>query len=78
MFSCRRPLLTGLQEDLLSTTVYEHILKEEFANSLIDIFEVYKYDIIWTENGDVIDIFIPEIITFEECSKRVQHVLDKL
>ena len=55
MFSCRRPLLTGLQEDLLSTTVYEHILKEEFANSLIDIFEVYKYDIIWTENGNVIN-----------------------
>ena len=34
------------------------------------------YDIIWTENGDVIDSLIPEIMTFKECSKRVQHVFD--
>ena len=27
-----------------------------------------KYNITWTKSGDVIDSFIPEIFTFEECS----------
>ena len=33
-----------------------------------------KYNIIWTENGSVIDCFITEILTFKECSKRFQRV----
>ena len=35
-------------------------------------------DIIWTEHGDVIDTFIPLILIFKECSKRVKHGLDTL
>ena len=30
------------------------------------------FNIIWTENGDVIDCFLSEILTFKENSKRVR------
>ena len=33
-----------------------------------------KYDIIWTEKENLIERFLPEILTFKECSKRVQHM----
>ena len=29
-----------------------------------------KYDTIWSENGDMIDRFIPEILTFKVCPTR--------
>jgi len=40
-------------------------LKRELANFVIGVSDVPKYDIIWTENGDVTDSFIPEILTFK-------------
>ena len=45
-------------------------LKGEFDNFINDLSDAPKYDIIWTENRDVIDSFIPEILMFKECSKR--------
>jgi len=44
----------------------------------IDLSDAPKYGIICTENRDVLDSFIPEILTFKECSKRVHYVLDTL
>ena len=35
--------------------------------------DAFKYDNILSENGDVIDCFIPEILTFKMCSKCVRH-----
>ena len=32
----------------------------------------FKYDIFLTENGDVINIFIPGILTIKECSMLIQ------
>ena len=37
-------------------------LKREFANFFISLSDAHEYDIIWTENGDEIDSFIPEIL----------------
>ena len=54
------------------------LLKGEFANFFIGCSDASKYDIIWTEDGDVIDRFLPEILSFKECWKRVQHVFDKI
>ena len=47
-------------------------LKVEFTNFLIRPSVASKYNIIWTEKGDMIDSFIPEILTIKECLKRVQ------
>ena len=44
-----------------------------FAN-FIGLSDAQRYDAIWTENGDMIDSFIPDILTLKECSKRIQHV----
>ena len=42
--------------------IYRNVsLKEEFANFFIGLSDAHKYDIIRTENGDVIDRFLPEI-----------------
>ena len=35
-------------------------------------FDAPKYDITWNENGSVIDLFIPEILTFRELVKLVR------
>jgi len=51
--------------------VKEQNFKGEFANFVIGLSGASKYDIIWTENDNVIDNFIPEIM-------RVQHVLGTL
>ena len=51
-------------------------LDGEFANFSIGLYDTLKYDITWTENKKLIDRFLPEILTFKECSKRVQHVFD--
>ena len=32
----------------------------------IELSDAPKYDIVWTENGDMIDSFIPEILTFND------------
>ena len=37
--------------------------EKEFANSFIGVSEAYKRDIIWTDDDDVIDLFIPQILT---------------
>ena len=49
-------------------------LKGRFAYFFIGQSDAIQYDIIWSENGDVIDRFIPEILTF----KYVQSVSDTL
>ena len=41
-------------------------LKGEFVNFLICPSDATNYDKIWTENGDLIDSFIPEILTFNQ------------
>ena len=47
--------------------IYYHInFKGEFANFFIGVSDDRNYDIIWTENGDVIDRFILEVFTFKE------------
>ena len=43
-------------------------LKGEFANFFTGLSDVPNYDIILTEYGEVIGSFIPEILTFKECS----------
>ena len=43
------------------------------ADFFIGLSDAPKHDITWTENGNVIDRFLPEILTLKECSKRVQH-----
>ena len=53
-------------------------LKGEFTNFFIGPSDVPRYDTIWTENDDVIDSFRPEILTFKDCSKHVQHVFDTI
>ena len=50
--------------------------KGEFANIFIGQCNAPKYDIIWSENSDVIDRNLPEILMFKECSKRVWQVSD--
>ena len=45
-------------------------LDGEFTNSIfIGQSDAPKYDIIWSKNGDVIDRFIPNILTFKELEK---------
>ena len=53
------------------------ILKGECVILFIGDPEASKYDMLWTENGDLIDSFIPEILSFKECSKCVHHVSRK-
>ena len=48
-------------------------LKGEFAIFFIGQSDVSKYDDIWSENGDVIDRFIHEILMF----KCVRHALNQ-
>ena len=50
-------------------------LWNEAITSLYIISDATKYEIIWTENDDVIDSFIPEIFTFKACLIRVIHSL---
>ena len=54
--------------------IYRIIFKQNLIGRVCQFFYISKYDIIRTENGYVIDSFIPEILTFKECSKLVQHV----
>ena len=42
--------------------IYE--MKLSFT-SLYNIFDAPKYDVIWIENRDVIDIFISEILKYQ-------------
>ena len=50
------------------------VLKGEFANFFIGLSDASKYDIVWTENENLINRFLPEILTPKEFSKRVKHV----
>ena len=50
-------------------------LKREFASFFIAVSDAPKDDIIWTENGSMIDRFIPKIVTFKELGDRVQSYL---
>ena len=50
--------------------LFKGIVRKIFIGSS----ESPNYDIIWNENGDMIDSFIPDILTLEKCSKRVQYV----
>ena len=51
--------------------------KESSSIFLIGPFDASKYDIIWTENKNLTDRLLPQILTFKECSKHVHHVFDK-
>ena len=48
----------------LSKILWNIIL--ELANFFTGLLDAPMYDIIWTENGDLIDSFIPEILKFKE------------
>jgi len=48
----------------------------ELANFFIGLSDTPKYDIIMTENGDVIDGFIAGILTFKACPTRIKHKLN--
>ena len=50
---------------------------KQSITSLYILSDAPKFDIIWTEKSDAIDSLIPEILMFEESSKRVQ-LLDTL
>ena len=52
------------------------ILKGKFAKYFIGLSDAAKYDTIWTENENFSYRFLPEILTFKECSNRVQNVLN--
>ena len=41
------------------------------------ISDAPKYDIIWTENENLIVHFFPETLTFKECSMCVQNGLNQ-
>ena len=62
-------LVTSLELILPKLNAGFVFLKREFADFFIGISDASKYDIIWTKNGDAIDIFIPEILTFKELGK---------
>ena len=67
-----------LRQDAKIQDLYFNISEISLSiTSLYIIYDTPKYDIIWTDNSDVIDGFIPEIWTFKECSKR-EHVLNTL
>ena len=64
-----------LRQDARIQNMYFNISEMKLSiTSLYIISDAPKYDIIWTENGDVIDSFISKILTCKERSKRVQHV----
>jgi len=45
----------------------------------IGLSDAPKYGIIWTKNENLVDHFIPEILTFKESSKRgVGHPLNTI
>jgi len=53
----------------------EHLLKRRVRQFFfIGPSDAPKYNIIWTKNSNAIDRLISELLTFEECSKRLQHV----
>ena len=55
---------------------FTNTVSTQLASFFIGVSDTPKYDIILTENGNVIDSFILEIFTFKSCSKRVQLVLN--
>ena len=44
-------------------------IKEEFNIFFMGVSDALKYDIIWTENGNEIDCFVPELLTLKELGK---------
>jgi len=55
---------------------YFNISEMKLSISLYIISDAPKYDIIWTENSDVIDSFISEILKYE--SSVIQASTEKL
>ena len=51
--------------------------KESSPIFFIGLTDAPKYDIIWTENENLIDRFFPEILMFNECLKRVKYVFER-
>ena len=67
-----------LHQDTRIQDFYFNISEMKLSiTSLYIISVATKYDIIWTENENLIDRFLPEILTFKKCSKHVQHVFDR-
>ena len=52
-------------------------IKRSVRQFFIGLSDAPKYDIICSETENLIDRFLPEILMFKECSKRVQHVSNK-
>ena len=51
--------------------------KESSSNFFTGQFDALKYDIILSENGHVIDRFIPEILMLKVRLKCVEHTLNR-
>jgi len=49
--------------------IEKSIKMTESTNISIGVSNTPKYDITWTENGDVIYRFIPEILSFKKLGK---------
>ena len=65
-----------LRQDARIQDVYFSISEMKLSiTSLYNIFDAPKYDIIWTENNDVIDSFISEILKYE--SSVIQLLTEK-
>ena len=63
-------------EDWMTYDSYFNISEMKLSiTSLYIISDTPKYDIIWTENSDVIDRFIPEILKYE--SSVIQSLTEK-
>ena len=55
-----------LRQDARIQDLYFNISEMKLSiTSLYIISDAHKYDIIWTENSDVIDSFISEILKYE-------------
>ena len=52
------------------------MLERRVCQFFISLPDAPKYDIIRTENENLIDRFLPEILTIKEYSTRVQYVFD--
>ena len=65
-FDVNRTVQDLLRQDARIQDLYFNISEMRLSiTSLYIISDAHKYDIIWTENRDVIDSFISEILKYE-------------
>ena len=53
-------------------------LRDSWSTFFTGLSDAPKYDIILAEKSDMIDSFIPVILTFKACPTRIKHVKDTL